>query len=159
MICAAVEHCAGIDVGKKCLSVCSMIGPLDGEPRVERHRFGVNVADLQQLRGWLSKEGVTHAVMESTGSYWKPVFNVLEDSVKVYLANPHEVKKRKGTRQTTRMAGASRYDPPKLDTAAPASRVARPDAPAGTAHASGHGSMVRAQRKRIECRKCWRMRT
>jgi len=83
-------------VGKKWLSVCIMIGPLDGEPRVERHRFGVNVADLQQLRDWLSKEGVTHAVMESTGSYWKPVFNVLEDSVKVYLANPHEVKNRKG---------------------------------------------------------------
>jgi hypothetical protein len=34
--------------------------------------------------------------MESTGSYWKPVFNVLEDSAKVYLANPHEVKDRKG---------------------------------------------------------------
>ena len=96
MICAAVERCAGIDVGKKWLSVCIMIGPLDGEPRVERQRFGVNVADLQQLREWLSKEGVTHAVMESTGSYWKPVFNVLEDSVKVYLANPHEVKNRKG---------------------------------------------------------------
>ena len=96
MICAAVERCAGIDVGKKWLSVCIMIGPLDGEPRVERHRFGVNVADLQQLRDWLTKEGVTHAVMESTGSYWKPVFNVLEDSVKVYLANPHEVKNRKG---------------------------------------------------------------
>jgi transposase len=56
----------------------------------------VNVADLQQLRDWLSKEGVTHAVMESTGSYWKPVFNVLEDSVKVHLANPHQVKNRKG---------------------------------------------------------------
>ena len=35
-------------------------------------------------------------VMESTGSYWKPVFNVLEDGVKVYLANPQEVKNRKG---------------------------------------------------------------
>ena len=34
--------------------------------------------------------------MESTGSYWKPVFNVLEDAVKVYLANPQEVKNRKG---------------------------------------------------------------
>jgi transposase len=34
--------------------------------------------------------------MESTGSYWKPVFNVLEDGFKVYLANPHEVKNRKG---------------------------------------------------------------
>lgn len=96
MICAAVERCAGIDVGKKWLSVCIMIGPLNGEPRIEKRRFGVNVADLERLREWLCQEAITHVVMESTGSYWKPVFNVLEDSVKVYLANPHEVKARKG---------------------------------------------------------------
>lgn len=46
MICAAVERCAGIDVGKKWLSVCLMVGRLNGEPRVERRRFGVNIADL-----------------------------------------------------------------------------------------------------------------
>src|SRR5712692_2508462 len=96
MICAAVERCAGIDVGKKWLSVCVMIGPLSGEARIEKRRFGTTVPDLQQLQCWLEKEGVTHAVMESTGSYWKPIFNVLEDSVKVYLANPQEVKARKG---------------------------------------------------------------
>jgi transposase len=73
-----------------------MIGPLHGEPRVERRRVGVNIADLQQLRDWLCREAITHVVMESTGSYWKPVFNVLEDVVKVYLANPREVKNRKG---------------------------------------------------------------
>src|SRR5580700_6197045 len=96
MICAAVERCAGIDVGKRWLSVCILIGPLNGEPRVERRRFGVNVGDLQQLRDWLQREAITHVVMESTGSYWKPVFNVLEDVVKVYVANPQEVKARKG---------------------------------------------------------------
>jgi transposase len=96
MICAAVERCAGIDVGKKWLSVCIMVGPLNGEPRIEKRRSGVNVADLERLRDWLCKEAITHVVMESTGSYWKPVFNVLEDSIKVYLANPHEVKARKG---------------------------------------------------------------
>src|SRR5580698_11001295 len=96
MICAAVERCAGIDVGKRWLSVCILTGPLDGEARVERRRFGVNVDDLQQLRDWLQREAITHAVMESTGSYWKPVFNVLEDSLKVCLANPQEVKNRKG---------------------------------------------------------------
>jgi transposase len=96
MICAAVERCAGIDVGKKWLSVCVMIGPLEGEPRVEKRRFGTTVGELEQLRDWLQKEAVTHVVMESTGSYWKPVFNVLEDSVKVYLANAQEVKARKG---------------------------------------------------------------
>jgi transposase len=96
MICAAVERCAGIDVGKKWLSVCIMIGPLNGEPRAEKRRYGVNVADLKQLRNWLVSEGITHVAMESTGSYWKPVFNVLEESVTVYLANPQEVKNRKG---------------------------------------------------------------
>jgi transposase len=96
MISAAEERCAGIDVGKKWLSVCIMTGPLEGEPQVQRRRFGVNVADLEQLRDWFMGERVTHVVMESTGSYWKPVFNVLEESVKVYLANPQEVKVRKG---------------------------------------------------------------
>ena len=76
MICAAVERCAGIDVGKKWLSVCIMIGPLDGEPRVERHRFGVNVADLQQLRDWLSKEGVTHAAVSYTHLTLPTIYSV-----------------------------------------------------------------------------------
>jgi transposase len=96
MISAAVERCAGIDVGKKWLSVCILTGPLEEEPRIERQRFGVNVVDLEQLRDWLLQKAITHVVMESTGSYWKPVFNVLEEHVKVYLANPHEVKARKG---------------------------------------------------------------
>jgi len=96
MICAAVERCAGIDVGKKWLSVCIMIGPLNGEPRVEKRRYGVTVPELKRLREWLMSEGITHVAMESTGSYWKPVFNVLEESVNVCLANPQEVKNRKG---------------------------------------------------------------
>ena len=96
MICAAIERCAGIDVGKKVLAVCIMTGPLDAEARVERRRFGTNTAELESLRDWLGAEGITHVVMESTGSYWKPVFNVLEGSVKVFLANPQEVKNRKG---------------------------------------------------------------
>jgi transposase len=96
MIQAEIERCAGIDVGKKWLAVCIMVGPLDAEPRSETRRFGTNVADLEQLREWLKENGVTHAVMESTGSYWKPVFNVLEEALTVYLANPHQVKPRKG---------------------------------------------------------------
>ena len=96
MIQAAMERCAGIDVGKKCLSVCIMIGPLNGEPRIAKRRYGVNVGDLERLREWLGSEGITHVALESTGSYWKPVFNVLEESVKVCVANPQEVKNRKG---------------------------------------------------------------
>jgi transposase len=96
MISAAIERCAGIDVGKKFLAVCVMVGPLQGEPQVEIRKFGTIRAELEGLRDWLKQQGVTHVVMESTGSYWKPVFNVLEDAVKVYLANPQEVKNRKG---------------------------------------------------------------
>ena len=96
MICAAVERCAGIDVGKQWLSVCMMIGPLNGEPRVEKRRYGVTVPELTRLREWLVSEQITDVVMESTGSYWKPVFNVLEDAVKVLLANPQEGKNRRG---------------------------------------------------------------
>jgi transposase len=96
MIKAEIERCAGIDVGKKFLSVTIMVGPLAGEPRTEKRRFGTIRAELIRLREWLQKESITHAVMESTGSYWKPVFNELEDAVRVYLANPNEVKVRKG---------------------------------------------------------------
>jgi len=96
MINAAIERCAGIDVGKKFLAVCILTGPLKGEPRVERRRFGTTTAELESLREWLKAEGVTDVVMESTGSYWKPVFNVLEGSVKVSLANSQEVRNRKG---------------------------------------------------------------
>lgn len=45
---------------------------------------------------WLCDEQVTDVVMESTGSYWIPVFNLLEGHVTVVLANPEEVKNRKG---------------------------------------------------------------
>ena len=51
MICAAIERCAGIDVGKKFLAVCIMTGPLDAEARVERRRFGTITAELESLRG------------------------------------------------------------------------------------------------------------
>jgi len=96
MISAAIERCAGIDVHKKFLAVCVMVGPLEGEPRIEKRRYGTTVSELNDLREWLQSQAVTHVVMESTGSYWKPVFNVLEEAVRVYLANPQEVKNRKG---------------------------------------------------------------
>lgn len=96
MISAEIERCAGIDVGKQRLAVCLLMGPLAGEARAEFREFGTIHAELQRLRQWLEAEGITHVVMESTGSYWQPVFNVLENKVRVYLANPQEVKNRKG---------------------------------------------------------------
>lgn len=96
MIKAVVERCVGIDIGKKFLLACIMTGPAHGEARSEIRTFGTTVAELKALREWIEKEQCTHAIMESTGSYWKPVYNMLEGSVTVALANPHEVKARKG---------------------------------------------------------------
>lgn len=96
MISAVVERCAGIDVGKTFLTVCLLTGPADGEPKVETRKFGTFHAELETLRCWLVEQRCARVVMESTGCYWKPVFNVLEDSVAVCLANGQDVKGRKG---------------------------------------------------------------
>jgi len=96
MIAAIIERCAGIDVGKKFVAICIMTGPADGEARSEIRNFGTTVAELKQAREWIVSNGRTHVILESTGSYWKPVFNILEGHVEVALANPEEVKARKG---------------------------------------------------------------
>ena len=90
------SRCAGIDVGKKFLLVCVSTGPANETPTAEVRKFGTLRPDLESLRKWLQAEGCTHAVMESTGVYWKPALNVLEDdpaySLKIVLANPQQVK-------------------------------------------------------------------
>ena len=96
MIAAAVERCAGIDVGKRFLKVCVMVGALSEEPGFEIRRVDCTHTPLEGLRQWLKGEGVTHVVMESTGPYWVPVFNMLEADFRVVLANPEQVKNRKG---------------------------------------------------------------
>src|SRR5437588_11645999 len=73
-----------------------MVGPLQGDARVEHRRYGTTKAELRTLRAWLEQEEITHVAMESTGSYWKPAFNVLEGAVEVFLANPQAVQNRKG---------------------------------------------------------------
>jgi transposase len=91
-----VERCAGIDVHKKFLMVCVMIGQADQKPASEVRRFGTSVPELQRLKAWLAERNCTDVVMESTGSYWKPVFNILEGSLKVTLVNAEKVKALRG---------------------------------------------------------------
>lgn len=71
---------------------CALTGGAAEEPRSETLRFDVTVAALRRLREWFANKKVTHVVMESTGSYWIPVFNILEDHFVIVLANPEEVK-------------------------------------------------------------------
>jgi len=96
MIQAVVERCAGIDVGKARLAVCVMTGEADQEPNSELREYGTVVSELETLSQWLSENQCTHVVMESTGWYWKPVFNILEEKFTIVLANPQEVRQRRG---------------------------------------------------------------
>jgi transposase len=96
MIPAVIERCAGIDVGKKFVVACVMVGPANEEGKAELRKAGTIRSQLVELREWFKSEGVTHVVMESTGVYWRPVLNVLEDdpgySLRIVLANPQQVK-------------------------------------------------------------------
>jgi transposase len=99
MIPAVLECCAGIDVGKKFVMVCVLKGPANGEAQGQIRKFGTVNEELYKLRDWLKSSGCTHVVMESTGEYWRPIFNVLEEeaqTMQVILANSQQVKALRG---------------------------------------------------------------
>src|ERR1700740_334826 len=96
MISAVRERCAGLDVHRDFVMVCVMWGAAQAEAQWEMHRFGTTVPELQQMKEWLAEQGCGEVVLESTGPYWEPIFNILEGAVKVCLANPQEVKNRRG---------------------------------------------------------------
>lgn len=85
------ERCAGIDVHQRMVVVTVL---LTHPTHVEKHTrtFGTMTADLLALSEWLEEVGVTQVALESTGVYWWPVYNVLEASVSLVLANPRHMK-------------------------------------------------------------------
>jgi transposase len=86
-----VERCAGLDVHKASVEVCARV--LEGKSVREAVRhFGTMTDDLRQLGRWLQSLGVTHVAMESTGVYWKPIFNILEEDFTVLLCNARHIK-------------------------------------------------------------------
>jgi transposase len=82
-----LERCAGLDVHKKTVVACART-PAGAITRT----FGTMTADLLELSDWLASQGVTHVAMESTGDYWKPVFNILEGAFQVILVNAQHLK-------------------------------------------------------------------
>lgn len=85
-------HCAGLDVHQKEIVVCVLIGPSDEEVTKEIRSFPTMTKDLYEMLRWLESLQITHIAMESTGIYWKPVFNVLEDYFEITLANAQRIK-------------------------------------------------------------------
>src|ERR1700686_2244668 len=84
--------CAGLDVHKKTVVVCLRRIGAGGKVHKEVRTFETTTRDLLSLADWLRSESVTHAAMESTGVYWKPVFNILEGQVQVILVNARHIK-------------------------------------------------------------------
>lgn len=78
----------GLDVHKDVIVGTISRGNRDFETR----EFGADTSSLTSLRDWCKQAGVTHVAMESTGIYWKPVFNIIENDFKILLVNARHVK-------------------------------------------------------------------
>lgn len=85
------SRCAGLDVHKKTVVACILIRE-GAKVRKEIRTFSTMTADLLVLHDWLLAHGVREVAMESTGIYWKPVFNLLEDAFRVLLVNAAHMK-------------------------------------------------------------------
>ena len=81
------ECCCGLDVHAQTIVACVI-----RKGRKEVRTFGAMTAQLLQLCDWLQEVGCTHVAMESTGVYWKPVFNILEGVLEVILVNAQHIK-------------------------------------------------------------------
>ena len=88
-------RCAGLDVHKKRITACRIVPDPTGQKAegiTELQPFGTMTRDLLALADWLTEASITHVAMESTGEYWKPVYNLLEDTFTVFLVNAAHVK-------------------------------------------------------------------
>ena len=82
------ERCAGIDVHKKLLVVCMRIGR-----RQEVREFGTLTHEIREVAEWLKDNGCQMAAMESTGPYWKPLYNIFEqENLPVMVCNAYHIK-------------------------------------------------------------------
>ncbi len=92
--------CCGIDVHAKMLVACLIL--TNGEKKTRT--FSTMTADLLQLRDWLMATHCTHVAIESTGVYWKPVFNILEEALTVILINPEHAHALRGRKTAVKDA-------------------------------------------------------
>jgi transposase len=87
------KNVAGLDVHKKVIVAAIIVQQADGTWLQAKRNFGTMTADLLELSDWLMAQGVTHVAMESTGEFWKPVFNILENNFEVIVVNAQHISK------------------------------------------------------------------
>lgn len=94
---AMVKRCAGLDVHQETIVACVLKGELDKKPESEIRTFGTYTKDLEELHEWLLQEEIEQVAMESTGVFWKCVWNIIEDEkYEIKLANAREIKNMPG---------------------------------------------------------------
>src|SRR5438067_10378754 len=89
---AIYERCCGLDIHKRTVVACMIVPGSGRQSRKEIRTFGSMTDDLLALADWLAAERVTHVAMESTGVFWKPLFNLLEDRFQLLLVNARDIK-------------------------------------------------------------------
>ena len=96
------QTCCGVDVHKSFL-VATIIKTSSGiEPSYQKRRFSTFNNSILEFKKWLLENECLYVCMESTGKYWIPVFNLLEDEINVTIANPKWVKAVKGNKDDTK---------------------------------------------------------
>src|SRR5262252_8267249 len=88
--------CAGLDVHKKTVVACVMVSSDDGQVQKHAQTFGTMTPDLLALGDWLKGLGVTHVAMESSGVYWRPIYQLIEDLFKLLVVNATHIKRMPG---------------------------------------------------------------
>ena len=86
------ERCCGLDMHKKFVVACLLATGPDGSVQKEVRTYSTMTNDLLALVDWLRAQGCGPVVMESTGSYWRPVFNLLEGQCEVLVVNAYHAK-------------------------------------------------------------------
>lgn len=86
------EHCCGLDVHKKMAVACVLITLTTGEVQRHLRTFSTMTVGLLALADWLERLGVSVVALESTGSYWRPVFNLIEKGRTIILVNAQHMK-------------------------------------------------------------------
>ena len=84
-------QCAGLDIHQRTVVACARV-VAGSSVTHERRTFGTTTADLEALRDWLTAHGCTHVAMESTGVYWKPIWQILEGRFELVLANARHIR-------------------------------------------------------------------
>ena len=86
------ERCCGLDIHKKFVVACLLTASPDGTVHKEVRTYSAMTNDLLALADWLRGADCGPVVMESTGSYWRPVFNLLEEQCDVLVVNAYHAK-------------------------------------------------------------------